>query len=292
MTGGIDWFRWHHGTVTDQKFVLVARRAGATVAEVIAVWACLLEAASMNEELRGALGGAPDFEAMDCALGLADGRTAAIFDAMQSRGLVDGFMQVAAWPKRQPEREREGDHSTERVRAFRQRKRHETPRNAMERQETPREEESREENTNTPSTGVLGCARPADDLPQLTLVEQDRKPAKRKTVPACPHQAILALWAEVLPALPQHDAEQWRGTRAEHLRARWREAAASGHWHSEQEGLAYFRRLFTWVGESRFLTGREHAPGRRPFFAELAWVIAPDNFAKVVEGKYHDDVAA
>ncbi len=25
MAGGIDWFRWHHGSVTDPKFQLIAK---------------------------------------------------------------------------------------------------------------------------------------------------------------------------------------------------------------------------------------------------------------------------
>ncbi|MFY3300232.1 conserved phage C-terminal domain-containing protein [Achromobacter xylosoxidans] len=153
MANGIDWFRWHHGTVNDPKFQLVARKSGSTVAEVIAVWACLLEAASAADE-RGNPGEI-DFEALDCALGLSDGRTQAIYLAMNERALVNQDTgRLAAWEKRQPKRERmDDDKSTDRVRAYRQRqvsagnanKEDRTPRNAMERQETPREEKSREE---------------------------------------------------------------------------------------------------------------------------------------------------
>ena len=46
---GMDWFRWHHGSVTDPKFQLVARRAGASLPDVLAVWAYVLEAASQAE---------------------------------------------------------------------------------------------------------------------------------------------------------------------------------------------------------------------------------------------------
>jgi hypothetical protein len=112
-------------------------------------------------------------------------------------------------------------------------------------------------------------------------------PPSAKGPPDCPHAAVLALWAEVLPHLPQHDAQQWRGSRADHLRARWRETAASKGWTTQQQGLAYLRRLFGYVGQSPFLTGREHQPGKRPFFAELAWLVEPLNWAKVIEGKYH-----
>lgn len=152
MAGGIDWFRWHHGSVTDPKFQLVARKADATLPQVLSVWVFVLEKASAAEE-RGTFGDI-DHEAVDCLFGMDDGTTAAILDQMAVRGLLADGM-VANWEKRQPKRERESDSSTDRVRAYRERQRqqrpgnakedHETPCNAMERQETPREEESREE---------------------------------------------------------------------------------------------------------------------------------------------------
>ncbi|MBQ1761930.1 MAG: hypothetical protein IIZ92_03400 [Aquincola sp.] len=130
MAGGIDWFRWHHGTVNDQKFPLVARKSGASVAEVIAVWACLLERASCAD-VRGTLG-EPDFEAMDCALGMADGKSAAIYEALQARALIDSDARVTAWSKRQPKRENDG--AAERKRA--QREREAAERDAAEREQS------------------------------------------------------------------------------------------------------------------------------------------------------------
>jgi hypothetical protein len=76
--------------------------------------------------------------------GLDDGATQDILSAMADRGLVDSD-RVASWEKCQVKRERTDDVSTERVKAFRAVKRHETPCNANDNQETPREEESREE---------------------------------------------------------------------------------------------------------------------------------------------------
>ena len=131
--------------------------------------------------------------------------------------------------------------------------------------------------------------RPAEP-PQLSLVEATKP--RPKTVPDCPHQAVLALWAEVLPAMPQHNAGMWGGTRADHLRARWRETAVAEKWETETDGLAYMRRLFGYVGRSAFLTGRSKGGGDRPpFVAELAWIVNPQNWAKVHEGKYHTDAA-
>jgi len=175
MAGGIDWFRWHHGSVTDPKFQLVARKSKQALASVIAVWAFVLEQASASED-RGAFG-AIDCEAIDCLLGLEDGATAAILAAMGERGLVDDGA-VSAWEKRQPKRERTDNTSTERSRAHRDRQRQEqqdgekqrhatpeiddaTPRNATQHQKKPRGEESRvdkrreEEKTETQAQAPL-----------------------------------------------------------------------------------------------------------------------------------------
>lgn len=151
-------------------------------------------------------------------------------------------------------------------------------------------EEKRREEGNTASSDELARARRPDD-PQLSLVGgTGQKPAS--SIPDCPHAEVLALWAEVLPALPQHDPEQWKGARADHLRARWRETAVAKGWIERAEGMTYMRRLFGYVGQSHFLTGR--APpgaGKRPFFVELEWLVKPINWAKVIEGKYHTEAA-
>lgn len=130
---------------------------------------------------------------------------------------------------------------------------------------------------------------PDDDRPPLALVPQTPTAGP----PDCPHLEILALWAEQLPQLPQHEAEQWKGARADHLRARWRETAASQRWESKADGLTYFGRFFAYVGKSRFLTGRVQPrdPNRKPFIATLAWIVKPENWAKTIEGEYHQDAA-
>lgn len=141
-----------------------------------------------------------------------------------------------------------------------------------------------------PTSDDVGCARPPAeapaDPPALTLTAPT-PPAPKAGPPDCPHREVLALWAEVLPQLPQHLPEQWRGTRADHLRARWRETAVSKGWQTQDDGLRYLRKLFGFVGQSSFLTGRDHTPGRRPFVIELEWLVNPTNWAKVHEGKYH-----
>lgn len=105
--------------------------------------------------------------------------------------------------------------------------------------------------------------------------------------PDCPHLAVLALWAEELPDMPQHLASQWRGTRASHLRARWRETALERKWQSEADGLAWLGKFFRWLRGSPFLMGKTTNRDGRAFEFELAWLVNPTNWAKCREGKYH-----
>jgi len=282
MANGIDWFRWHHGTVTDPKFQLVARKSGASVGEVIAVWACLLEAASSAAD-RGNPGDI-DWESLDCALGLEDGRTAAIYLAMEQRGLVDQDTgRLASWDKRQPKRERD-DNSAQRTREYRQRKAsacdadkaesgHVTPSDATERQSDPRGEESREEEKHNPANaGLPGIedSQPPSGHPKLVP-------------PVCPHQEIIALYHEKLPTATR--VRVWNETRTKHLQARWREDP-------KRQSLEWWGKLFDYCAQSDFLTGQANtAPGRDPFVMGLDWLVKPENFAKVIEGKYHRSVA-
>ena len=133
---GMDWFRWHHGSVTDPKFQLVAKQARCSVAEVLGVWATLLEEASQNDD-RGCFG-TLDFEALDCALGLIDGKAYQIFTLMADRYLLDtNTKRITSWSRRQPLREREDDKSVERMRALRERQKNSMPSDASKNHVTP-----------------------------------------------------------------------------------------------------------------------------------------------------------
>lgn len=158
---------------------------------------------------------------------------------------------------------------------------------------TKAEAEAEEEIRDRPSTKV--SARPKPEQPaQLALVKAE--PAEQTgpyVPPTCPHEKILALWAECMPEMPQHIPSQWKGTRADHLRARWRETAVDKHWPDADAGLRYFRKLFAFVRKSPFLSGKvTPTPGRRQFQLELAWLVNPTNWAATLEGKYHDGRAA
>lgn len=155
------WFRWHHGTVTDPKWKVIARRASeamsrhvtpshatahkVTPATVIAVWAAMLECASQASP-RGTLDGWSD-EDVAAAYDLDEIEVRCIREAMQDKTLDGNALK--AWEKRQPKRERDDPKATERKRAQRERDvvagERVTPCHAMSRHVTPRGEERREE---------------------------------------------------------------------------------------------------------------------------------------------------
>jgi hypothetical protein len=173
MAGGIDWFRWHHGSVTDPKFQLVARKAQARFGDVMTVWAFILEAASANAQ-RGRTGDL-DAEAIDCLLGAEEGTTQRILSAMRDRGLYDGDA-IPAWDKRQPKREDET--AAERKRKQRERD-HElavagavtgnVSRNVTQghdREEKSREEKKEDYGAKAPASSAgAGVTLPADFVP-------------------------------------------------------------------------------------------------------------------------------
>lgn len=95
----------------------------------------------------------------------------------------------------------------------------------------------------------------------------------------CPHEQIVALYHEILPTNPR--IKVWDGDRATRLRARWREDG-------KRQSLDYWRRFFTHIAASQFLTGRAEGKDGRTFAPGLDWMVKAGNFAKIIENRYHD----
>lgn len=149
------------------------------------------------------------------------------------------------------------------------------------------------ENNNTSLREVVDATASTPDQ-QTENFEAEDEPVegKRNTVPPCPHQQILALYHELLPELPR--MKVWDGARQQGLTARWRERWKAGHYATQADGLAYWRRMFEYIGKKcDWLMGRsENYGGRKPFQASLDWIVKPQNFAKIIERKYENQEAA
>lgn len=266
MAGGIDWFRWHHGSVTDPKFGLIAKKAGVRVSDAIAMWAFVLENASAEAD-RGTIGQL-DFEAIEHLLGLEDGQAIRILDAMTQRGLIEGS-RISSWDKRQPKRERDTDNSADRTRAYRERQKqqgddarsHVTPCDATERQKNAREEESREEK-------------------DISVGRAD--------MPTCSPKAIIDLYHEVLPELPA--VRLTTEARKKAIGKLWRwvltstKTDGSRRAYDAEQAMTWLRDYFTRARDNDFLMGRTGRTGEHANWqCDLDFLLTEKGMKHVIE---------
>lgn len=185
---GEHWLRWHHGTVADPKWRVVAARAAkalsrdVTVGHVLSVWAAMLECASQASS-RGELDNWDD-EDIGVCLGISTAEVMAIREAMQGKTL-DGC-SLTGWNKRQIKSE--DPTAAERKRAQRDREKASvTKRDIVDCHGASRSvttEERREEEKEAKAQSSLRSDSPsagADGMPTASEAEQEPKPLDAKT---------------------------------------------------------------------------------------------------------------
>jgi hypothetical protein len=122
--------------------------------------------------------------------------------------------------------------------------------------------------------------------------KEDRHPSDTsRTSINCQHQKVIDLYHQILP---NHlKVEVWHKTRQGLLKTRWAEVEDDIFKEkgsvSEEDILDWWRRFFGYIGKSKFLTGKTFTKDRRPFMADLEWIVRPTNFAKIIEQKYHGE---
>lgn len=276
------WFRWHHGTVTDPKWRIVAKRASnamsrnVTVGHVLSVWASMLENASQSSP-RGELSNWSD-EDIGVALDIEQAEVTAIREAMHGKTLDRDVL--IAWNRRQIKQE--DDTAAKRKAAQREREKSQLQnvesRDIVEShdvsRDVPVETETETEKKDQKLSAEL---RPAD----VGICDPDQPPTdapkRQRRGDSCPVAQIVALYHELLPMCPR--VEKITKAREGYIRQRWLEDLPT---------LDAWRAYLTDVAGSRFLTGlATPAIGKPPFVANLEWLTRPGNFAKVAEGTYH-----
>lgn len=135
-----NWFRSWHGAPTDNKWLLIAKNSGVPAGVVSAIMWALLDHASQHEE-RGTVSDF-DIETYSVFSGFDMKHIETVVTFLKQKSvIVNG--KLAAWDKRQPKRE--DNNSSERVKAYRERKKNQqvtetkrdvTPCNEMKRNET------------------------------------------------------------------------------------------------------------------------------------------------------------
>lgn len=115
--------------------------------------------------------------------------------------------------------------------------------------------------------------------PPTALGTADAVPVPDAGTPDCPHAEIIAAYHELLPEL--RAVASWSEQRQGYLRARWREDP-------QRQCVAWWREFFAYVRKCPLLMGRK--PGA-DWEADLEWLVRPNNFVKVIEGKYEERAA-
>lgn len=248
------WLRLWHDMPNDPKWRTISRVSGQRISDVIAVYVHVLVNAS-NATERGRTQGLCT-EDLASALDIESAQVESILDAMQGR-VLEGD-EVAGWEKRQPARE---DGASERAKAWREAQKAEKERNRTQ----PNATERPDTDTDTDKRKEAKASLSADAATQ-----------------PCPHQEIIELYHANLPANPR--IKVWDGTRSEALRTRWREDI-------KRQSLDYWARFFRHCAASKFLTGQVEDRNGRPFTPGLDWLVKASNFAKIIEGRYHDKAA-
>jgi len=131
---------------------------------------------------------------------------------------------------------------------------------------------------------IANANGPVDNSEMVLTAEEI--PKTNGKAPDCPYAMIAEAYHEELPELPSIVVLSPNRKRA--LQARWREVCTAEHLNAEQ-GIRFFRDFFRRIKQSEFLIGK--APpkqqGGRSFRADFDWIINPQNFIKIVEGRYH-----
>ncbi len=133
-------------------------------------------------------------------------------------------------------------------------------------------------------------------VPSATLLDLIRrvKAQEPQEKPKCPAEEIIALYHEMMPDNPK--VKVLNAARRSAIRARWREAASLTckpfGYSNRQDGLKAWRDFFAVCNESDFLIGRSAPrPGYVPFIADIDFIMSPSGFARILENKYHREIA-
>lgn len=123
----------------------------------------------------------------------------------------------------------------------------------------------------------------SQEIQEPTALVAEATPQRR---PACPTEALIALYHEHLPMLPR--VEVVNDSRKRHLSSRWREVVLDKDIASADDirsaAIDWFAWFFCHASKSRFLTGKV-----KNWKADFDFLMTPSKFAKVVEGSYHGE---
>jgi hypothetical protein len=122
----------------------------------------------------------------------------------------------------------------------------------------------------------------------LTGVSTECLPPSGQHIPPAPFNKIIDEYHRALPQCPRYLVRNPQRDRV--MQGRWRQMFVDFRATDRAEAIQLFAEYFAYCAKSRFLMGRTAQRDRNlmPFQLNLDWLMCPEHFATILEGKYHD----
>lgn len=284
----MEWYRAYHNMPHDPKLQVVAKRCSQPMAFVVAVWVCILDAASQHDP-RGVI--EIDPEEVAVIQGIELEAVEAILDALKSKNLIDDEGVVVNWHKRQHTT------STERMKKHRDKKKQDvtgsdakkrgvTSSDAKKAKKTPdtdtEADTDSEENTDTETDSKK-------DSYSKNRAREEKRESEGEKQPGCGKDAeqsqkdILRQMADIWDEEVQSKLTNGNGQKAiltpkrkELLTARWIDDFS--------EDIHAWRYFCEIIGKSDFCLGKIEG---KDWTIDLTWATqSSDRVAKILEGGF------
>jgi hypothetical protein len=263
----MDWYRAYHGMPQDPKLKVAAHRAKQPMANVLAVWVCLLDAASQNDP-RGNV--AIDAEQIAVMQDLQVDDVARIIHAFYEKNLITPENRLSAWDKRQYAS------SAERVRKHREKMKHGvTPGNANVTLSNDTKLEVTEKTTDTEYR-----TESETDSDKKNRAREAKNARGKEDHGVCSDETLermLEVWnAEVQSKLTRGHQAVLTPQRKQWLCKRWSEDFG--------QDIRAWKHYCEIIGGSDFCLGRIKGKG---WTIDLSWAIeSSEHVAKILEGGF------
>jgi hypothetical protein len=284
----MEWYRAYHNMPHDPKLQVVAKRCSQPMAFVVAVWVCILDAASQANP-RGVI--EIDPEEVAVIQGIELEAVEAIFDALKSKNLIDDEGAVVNWHKRQHTT------STERMKKLRDKKKQDvtgsdakkrsvTSGDAKKAKNTPDTETEAdtdsEENTDTETDSKK-------DSYSKNRTREEKRESEGEKQPSCGKDAehsqtdILRQMADIWDAEVQSKLTNGNGQKA--ILTEKRKELLTARWIDDfSEDIRAWRYFCEIIGTSDFCLGKIDG---KDWTIDLTWATqSSDRVAKILEGGF------
>ena len=260
----------------DAKLKVIAHRTKQPMANVLAVWLCLLDMASQNNP-RGNV--VIDAEQIAVLQNLETEDVTKIINAFYEKNLLTPEGHLTAWHKRQytspTERSKKSRANTQRAA---------TPRNAVQREATPANTQQRKNRENKTDTEDRTDLEPeaetnkdSDKKLRARTEKREREREKPEIADEETLKQLLDIWnAEVQSKITKTHKAILTQHRKELLSKRWKE--------DFQQDIRAWRYYCEIIGNSAFCLGKVAGKG---WTIDLQWAIeSSDHVAKILEGGF------